>query len=74
MPGDAGRIAWRLGEQRRGPANDVGPQHSFDGIQDSRICNQIKGPGQKQMNLGGIYGTGIRPLAFKKIQRVATGH
>ena len=49
VPAHAGRRAGLLGEERRSPAQDVGPKDLLDRIEDARMADQIIGEAEHDM-------------------------
>src|SRR5919199_857475 len=49
VPGDEARVVRLLDEEAAAPAQDVGTEHVFHGVQNARMADQLVEPGEQQV-------------------------
>ena len=74
VPRHEGRRVRLLGEEGRAPAQDVGPDHVLDRVEDLGVARQLVGPGEQEVRLL-AHVAAERPAqrALVRLQPVAVG-
>ena len=63
-------VAWMLGEEARGPAQDVGAEQALDGIEDPTVADDVVHPGEQKVAPG--VGAPRDPAALARLERRET--